>query len=122
MKTITVFSPAKLNLLLAVTGRRADGYHELVSVAAPLDWGDSLTIELAAPATGAFSLECGDPAVPADDSNLVFRAARAFFAAVRRRGGARFSLGKRIPVGAGLGGGSSNAVAAVEAMPRRQRT
>ena len=116
MKTITVFSPAKLNLFLAVTGRRADGYHDLVSVAAPLEWGDSLTVELLPSGSAAYSLVCSDPAVPTDESNLVLKAARAFFPAARRKGAARFVLEKRIPVGAGLGGGSSNAVAALRGL------
>lgn len=116
MKTITVFSPAKINLFLAVTGLRADGYHDLVSVAAPLEWGDSVTIEMLPPGAGKFPLTCNDPAVPADESNLVIKAAQTFFGATRRRGGARFELDKRIPMGAGLGGGSSNAAAALRGL------
>lgn len=119
MKTITVFSPAKINLFLAVTGRREDGYHDLVSIAAPVDWGDSVTVEPRPPAPGQppeFSLECGDPAVPRDGTNLVLKAASAFRAATRWRSGARFVLEKKIPVGAGLGGGSSNAVAALRGL------
>jgi 4-diphosphocytidyl-2-C-methyl-D-erythritol kinase len=115
-----VFSPAKINLFLAVTGRRADGFHDLVSVVAPLDFGDELTVE----AGDGFTLECDDPAVPVDGSNLVLKAAAAFAAAtgwpVRQAqggpGGAHFKLTKRIPMGAGLGGGSSNAVAALRAL------
>jgi len=104
--------PAKLNLLLAVTGRRPDGFHELVSVVAPVEFGDTLTVEPA----GEFSLTCDDPAVPADGTNLVLKTAQAFRAATGWRGGARFSLVKRIPVGAGLGGGSSDAAAALTAL------
>ena len=106
--------PAKLNLLLAVTGRRADGFHELVSVVVPVEFGDTLTVEPA----GEFSLTCDDPAVPADGTNLVLKAAQAFRAATAWRGGARFSLAKRIPAGAGLGGGSSDAAAALTALNR----
>jgi 4-diphosphocytidyl-2-C-methyl-D-erythritol kinase len=111
--SIIMASPAKLNLFLAVTGARPDGYHDLVSVAAPLAWGDTLHVRLTG---GDFSIECDDPEVPLDESNLVLRAARAFFAATGRRLGAAFVLEKRIPVGAGLGGGSSNAVAALRAL------
>lgn len=112
---VSVFSPAKINLFLAVTGRRADGFHDLVSVAAPLTFGD----ELRAEAGGrGFALECDDPAVPVDGSNLVLRAAEAFAAATGWREPVRFRLAKRIPVGAGLGGGSSNAVAALRALNR----
>ncbi len=112
MSAITFFSPAKLNLFLAVTGRRSDGYHELVSVAAPLTWGDTLHTE---PGRG-FTLECDDALVPVDDSNLVLQAAAAFARATGWTGGAAFRLEKRIPMGAGLGGGSSNAVAALRAL------
>lgn len=108
----TVFAPAKLNLFLAVTGRRADGFHDLVSVSAPLDFGDTLRAELA-PVT---TLECDDAAVPCDETNLILRAARAFARETKWEGGVRFSLEKRIPMGAGLGGGSSDAVAALRAL------
>lgn len=116
--SVTVFSPAKINLFLAVTGRRADGFHDLVSVVAPLDFGDELTAQVSAvgrPA-GGFELVCDDPAVPVDGSNLVLRAAEAFAVATGRRDRVHFKLTKRIPVGAGLGGGSSNAVAALRAL------
>ena len=109
----TVFSPAKLNLFLAVTGRRADGYHDIVSVAAPVTWGDSLTARVTG---GDLSLECTDPRVPVDDGNLVIKAARLFREATGWNRGVAFSLEKRIPMGAGLGGGSSNAVAALRAL------
>lgn len=112
MSALSVFAPAKINLFLAITGRRADGFHELVSVAAPVEFGDTLRVE---PAED-FSLACNDPAVPLDEGNLVLKAARAFRAATGWRGGARFSLEKRIPVGAGLGGGSSDAAATLRAL------
>ncbi len=114
VEPLTIFAPAKLNLFLAVTGRRADGFHDLVSVVAPLAWGDTLTASPAAEVT----LTCTDPAVPVDASNLVLRAAAAFAAASGWRGGAAFHLAKEIPVGAGLGGGSSDAVAALRALNR----
>jgi 4-diphosphocytidyl-2-C-methyl-D-erythritol kinase len=109
-----IFSPAKINLFLAITGRRADRFHDLVSVVAPLDFGDDLNVTPGA--DGAFTLACNDPAVPTAESNLVLRAARAFVAATGWRGGAHFRLQKNIPVGAGLGGGSSNAVATLRAL------
>jgi 4-diphosphocytidyl-2-C-methyl-D-erythritol kinase len=118
-QTVTVFSPAKINLFLAVTGRRADGYHELVSVVAPLTFGDELKVE-----TGEvgeekgrqFHLECDDPAVPVDDSNLVLKAAQAFATATGWKAAVKFRLTKRIPMGAGFGGGSSNATTALLAL------
>ncbi len=113
VNTVTEFSPAKINLFLAVTGRRADGYHDLVSVVAPLDFGDELTAE-AIPA--GFALSCDNPELPVDGSNLVLKAAHAFAAATGWKGGVSFKLNKRIPLGAGLGGGSSNAVAVLRAL------
>ena len=112
---VTHFSPAKLNLFLAVTGRRADGFHDLVSVAAPLSFGDDLATERVGDGEG-FSLSCDVAEVPVDGSNLIVKAARLFAETTGWRGGARFALTKRIPMGAGLGGGSSNAVAALRAL------
>lgn len=114
MSSAVVFSPAKLNLFLAVAGRRPDGYHDLVSVVAPVEFGDTLKIETAA--GGEFALECDDAAVPSGETNLVLRAARLFAEAAGWGGGARFFLEKRIPMGAGLGGGSSNAVATLRGL------
>ncbi len=111
---LSIFAPAKLNLFLAVTGRRADGFHDLVSVASRIDCGDTLRVEWAP----EFSLTCDDPAVPVDETNLVLKAARAFVAATHWQGAAKFSLEKRIPMGAGLGGGSSDAVAALRGLNR----
>ncbi len=125
VSVFSIFSPAKINLFLAITGRRADGFHELVSVVTQVDKGDTLRVE----ETGAgkqecgasrqeadFALACNDTAVPVDESNLVRRAARAFAEATGWQGGATFFLEKHIPIGAGLGGGSSNAVATLRAL------
>ncbi len=112
VKPVVVAAPAKLNLFLAITGRRPDGFHDLVSIVAPVAFGDTLR---AAPAEN-FSLTCDDPAVPVDETNLVLKAARAFAAVTQWRGGATFTLEKRVPMGAGLGGGSSDAVAALRAL------
>ncbi len=120
MSAVTVFSPAKINLFLAITGRRADGFHDLVSVVAPLTFGDDLRVELRDDDT--LMLHCDDADVPCDDTNLVLRAARAFRDAGAWKGGADFFLTKRIPVGAGLGGGSSNAVATLRALNRLVKT
>ncbi len=114
MDSVTVFAPAKINLFLAVTGRRMDGYHDLVSVVAPLDFGDTLKFE--PDREGAFSLASDDSELPCDDSNLVLKAARLFRERSGWAGGGRFVLQKRIPMGAGLGGGSSDAVAALKAL------
>ena len=106
-------APAKINLFLAVTGRRTDGFHDLLSVAAPLLWGDTLEMEVGG---GSFSVTCDNSEVPTDGSNLVIRAAEAFAAASGWTGGARFRISKRIPFGAGLGGASSDAASALGAL------
>ncbi len=100
---------AKLNLSLAITGRRADGFHELVSLVAGLELADELTFTPGP----VFALSCDDPTLPVDGTNLVLRAAEAY--ARRRPACVRgaFRLAKRIPHGAGLGGGSSDAAAAM---------
>ncbi len=118
---LSIFAPAKLNLFLAVTGRRADGFHDLVSVAVPLDFGDTLRAEAGEGVKpGDFSLACDDAMVPCDATNLVLKAATAFAKARVGKGAqipaAKFFLEKRIPMGAGLGGGSSDAVAALRAL------
>ncbi len=99
---LTLLSPAKLNLFLHITGRRDNGYHELQTLFQLLDWGDQL--QFTANHSGEITLEC-DLAIPPHD-NLVMRAARLL-----QHGslGAHIVLHKRIPTGAGLGGGSSNA-------------
>ncbi len=104
-------APAKLNLGLAVTGRRADGYHKLVSLMVSLDLVDTVRVEPSA----TFSLLCDNPALVGDD-NLVLRAARALQSATGERRAARIALTKRIPVAAGLGGGSGDAAATLIAL------
>ena len=100
---------AKLNLSLAITGRRADGFHELVSLVVPIALADTLTLEVGRP----LGLTCDDASLPVDGTNLVLKAAAAY---ARRRPSAptgHFHLSKKVPHGAGLGGGSSDAAAAL---------
>jgi len=100
-------APAKLNLFLHITGRRADGYHTLQTVFALLDAGDTLHFASAA----QLSLEA--PADLGGDNNLILRAARALQAASGCRQGAAIRLDKRLPAGGGVGGGSSDAATAL---------
>jgi len=116
MFTDSMIAPAKLNLFLAVTGRREDGFHDLVSVVSRLNLGDILHVE--AGGSSGWELTCDDPTLACDQTNLVLRAAKAFSAATGRWTGGRFFLEKRIPMGAGLGGGSSDAVAALTLLNR----
>jgi len=103
-----VYPSAKINLFLAITGRRTDGFHDLVSVVARLSLADDLGITAGEEGSG-FSLTCSDAAVPLDGSNLILRAAEAYRVASGWKRGAEFILKKKIPMGAGLGGGSSDA-------------
>lgn len=114
---VELFSPAKLNLSLVIMGRRPDGFHDLLSVVSPLAWGDTLTAEREEDGSG-YTLTCDDPGVPLGADNLVLKAATAFREATGWAGGVKFALAKRIPMGAGLGGGSSNAAAALRALNR----
>jgi 4-diphosphocytidyl-2-C-methyl-D-erythritol kinase len=99
-------SPCKVNLLLNVLGRRPDGFHELETVLQPVPIHDELQLELA---PHGIALTCNDPRLPLDGRNLVHRAASAFLAETSPREGVRIHLEKRIPMEAGLGGGSGNA-------------
>jgi 4-diphosphocytidyl-2-C-methyl-D-erythritol kinase len=107
-------APAKLNLFLHVTGRRVDGYHLLQSVFMLIDWCDTLHFELRT--DGQVSREDSGIALPADD--LVVRAARALQQATGHTAGAQIRLEKRIPVQAGMGGGSSDAASSLLALNR----
>jgi len=102
-------APAKINLFLKVKGRRPDGRHELITVMQPLDLADTLFISDKADELG---LTCSDASL-ANPDNLVLKASRAWFEASGLPPRAKFHLGKNIPVAAGLGGGSSDAAAAL---------
>lgn len=107
------FAPAKVNLTLRVVGRRPDGYHLIESVLVPLTLGDLVEVEFGG---RGIRLSCSDPALPAGEENLAWRAARAFLGATGIRRGVRIGLGKAIPVAAGLGGGSSDAAAVLRGL------
>jgi 4-diphosphocytidyl-2-C-methyl-D-erythritol kinase len=113
---IAVFAPAKVNLTLHVTGRRADGYHELDSLVAFADIGDRLHVMPAADLSLTVAgPQAGNLAALGED-NLVLRAARHLAARAGVAAGARLHLEKNLPVAAGLGGGSSDAAAALKAL------
>jgi 4-diphosphocytidyl-2-C-methyl-D-erythritol kinase len=103
-------APAKLNLSLAVTGRQPDGFHQLLSLVAPLALADDLSWELGGTAD---VLSCDNPSLPTGTDNLVLRAAAAFRRRYPAAAMGHWHLAKRIPHGAGLGGGSSDAAAAL---------
>lgn len=113
-------SPAKINLFLAVSGRRPDGYHEIVSLMCPVALYDHIRIVFGGKGV---RVTCSHPEVPSDRTNLAGRAAEAYLKALEPHGrppwtGIHIYIDKTIPVGAGLGGGSSNAAAVLTALNR----
>lgn len=113
-------SPAKINLFLQILGQRPDGYHDLVTLMCPISLCDTLHLSFGGSET---TVRCSDTAVPEDESNLAFQAANRFADALLRERGrvaepVFIDIDKRIPVGAGLGGGSSNAATVLLALNR----
>ena len=118
MKT-TRFCPAKVNLFLEVTGKRPDGYHELATLFAKINFGDTLVLEAEPAEQTEISLQLTGPVGPmlrADESNLACRAAKAFLDYFRLRAKINMQLEKHTPTGAGLGGGSSDAAGVLLAL------
>ncbi|WP_373501624.1 4-(cytidine 5'-diphospho)-2-C-methyl-D-erythritol kinase [Desulfococcus sp.] len=113
---LRVQSPAKINLFLHVTAKRPDGYHDLYSLMCPITLSDTLTLTFGHQGVG---LTCDHPGVPSDERNLAWRAAALFLDRMPSGEGVHILLEKRIPVSAGLGGGSSNAAAVLTALNRR---
>ena len=111
-KQITREAHAKINLTLDVTGRRADGYHTVEMVMQSVGLHDDVTVRLA----DGISLTCSRPDLPTDSGNLAFRAAELFFRETGAAGGCAIHIEKRIPVAAGLAGGSTNAAAVLRAL------
>src|SRR5258708_27126393 len=109
MTRLDKHSGCKINLLLNILGRRPDGFHELETLMHPVPIWDTLSFELL-PDPG-IELSCSHPALPSDRSNLVYKAASSFLQKAELSNGVRIHLEKRIPMAAGLGGGSSNAAA-----------
>ena len=112
-------SPAKLNLMLHIVGRRADGYHQLQTVFQLIDLCDRL--EIGVREDGVISRPAGPPGVP-ESEDLTVRAALALKAATGTPLGADISVRKRIPLGGGLGGGSSNAATTLVALNQMWQT
>ena len=108
----TVLAPAKINLVLRILDRRPDGYHNLWSLMQTVQLEDELSISLSGNHS-TLNLQCDDPTLKTDPSNLVYRAAMAVLERSERVVGLDMVLAKRIPMGAGLGGGSSDAAATI---------
>ena len=108
---VTIRAHAKINLDLRVLGMRADGFHELRTVFQAVALHDVIRC---VPREGPFAIECASAGVPLDDTNLIWRAAQMLWRSLRRSGPVRdivVQLEKRIPLQAGLGGGSADAAA-----------
>lgn len=117
MNTIVIRALAKINLAIDVLGRREDGYHEIDMVTIPLKLHDSVEIT-PFPKTSHLEtyLYCDDPTIVCDESNLAYKALNAMRDNFRVRGDYQIMIHKRIPVEAGLGGGSADAAAVVKAL------
>ena len=112
LSAVTIHAPAKINLILRILDRRPDGYHNLWSIMHTVGLEDELLIKLAAP-TGGIRLTCNAQTLAVDQSNLVYKAASAVLDRTQHSVGLDIELRKRIPMGAGLGGGSSDAAATI---------
>ena len=108
LDSVKQFAPAKINLYLHILGKRPDGFHELETLMAPISLGDTLEVELIGEGV---EFTCSDPGLADAKENLATRAARVFLDEFKLATGVRIHLEKAVPVGAGLGGGSSDAAA-----------
>ena len=108
-----VRAPAKINLSLRILGKRADGFHEIETLIAPISLFDEIKIEKQ---SRWIDFACDDSSIPSGAENLVVRAATSFFEATKIKRGVAIKLSKRIPHGAGLGGGSSDAASTLVAL------
>ena len=106
MKSLTIFSPAKVNLFLKVLGKRKDGYHELLTLFHRISLGDKITIKKI---DSGFQFKSNHPKLKNAKENLIYKTYLALKKETKWDGGVDVFLDKKIPVAAGLGGGSSNA-------------
>ena len=114
---VSVLAPAKINLILRILDRRPDGFHNLWSVMHTVGLEDEVSLQLV-PDRSDIALRCDDGSLKPDESNLVYRAAAAVLQRVGKQVGIDISLTKHIPMGAGLGGGSSDAAATIIGLDR----
>lgn len=108
-----ILAPAKINLSLRILGRRKDGFHEIETLIVPISLYDMIDIERQ---NRWIDFNCDDPTLSNGDDNLVVRAAKLFFEKTKIKSGVSIKLEKKIPHGAGLGGGSSDAAATLRAL------
>lgn len=105
-----LYAPAKLNLYLDITGKRADGYHLLETVMTSVSLCDIVTIKKE-PLSGEITVGCTDDDIPVNEGNICHKAAKLFFEVAGIKDGAKIFIEKNIPHGAGMGGGSADAAA-----------
>jgi 4-diphosphocytidyl-2-C-methyl-D-erythritol kinase len=120
MEALHLESPAKVNLRLEILKKREDGYHELKTILQKISLHDSLTFSLKK--GRGISITTDHPGLPVGKNNLVYRAVQSVLEKSDYRGGVHIKIEKRIPLGAGLGGGSSNAATALMAMNQLLKT
>ncbi len=113
VSAVSFLAPAKLNLSLEVYGKRPDGYHDIRSVMVPVSLYDEVTVE---EASRGIALTCDAPGIPVDETNSCHRAAALFMKWAKAPSGVRIRLRKTIPAEGGLGGGSSDAAAALKGL------
>lgn len=118
MHTVTEIANAKINLFLDVTDRRPDGFHNIRSIMHSVSLADSLTLAAERADATCISLAVEGAELPVDRDNLVYRAIEKYLSYADITANVTAELSKRIPIGAGLGGGSSDAAAALRAMNR----
>ena len=110
-----VLAPAKINLSLKILAQRSDAFHEIETLIAPISLHDEIKIERRS-SKRRIEFRCDDPSIPQGDDNVAVRAARAFFEKTKIESGVLIELKKKIPHGAGLGGGSSDAASTLMAL------
>jgi len=119
MSSLHVLAPAKINVCLRIVGRRSDGYHLLDSLMIPISLCDEVQVateETPKNSEAGFVLTCDDPSIPSDETNLAYKAAVLLLREAEVRATVSIQLRKKIPAGAGLGGGSSNAAAVLKSL------
>src|SRR6185436_451831 len=114
MKSITLQSPAKLNLYLKIVNKRPDGFHNLTTLFERIDLADEIT--LTSEASGRIRVSCDHPQVPTGPKNLVYKAAALLKQDFGIKQGVHITICKNIPVAAGLAGGSSNAATVLQGL------
>jgi 4-diphosphocytidyl-2-C-methyl-D-erythritol kinase len=116
MPMLTQLAPAKINTILRITGTRPNGYHDLEMIMVPLMFGDTITVSTQPAEMNSIVVTCSDPSLACDETNLCHRAAACLQPLVALPQAVTVYIDKRTPIGAGLGGGSSDAATVLLAL------